>query len=99
MNKSEYWWVIKRPLILTEKGEKLKESENKLLFRVDRRANKTQIKNAVEKLFDVTVVDINTMNVRGHTRRIGRQPAKRTNWKKAVVTLKQGDMIQFFEGV
>ncbi len=99
MNKSELWWVVKRPLILTEKGENLKERENKLLFKVDQRANKVQIKEAIEEIFGVTVLNVNTMNVRGHTRRIGRTAAKRSNWKKAIVTLKEGDMIQFFEGV
>jgi len=99
MKKSELWWVIKRPLVLTEKGERLKEKENKLLFKVDRRANKIQIKEAVEKIFGVNVLQVNTLIIRGHTRRIGRVQAKRPNWKKAVVTLKEGEMIQFFEGV
>lgn len=99
MKKNELMWIIKKPLVLTEKGEKLKERQNKFLFEVDPRANKIQIKEAVEKLFNVSVLRVNTLNMRGHTRRIGRLAAKRSNWKKAVVTLKEGEAIQFFEGV
>lgn len=90
--------VIKRPLILTEKGSRLREDDNKYLFEVDRRANKIQIKNAVETLFKVSVIDVNTMVVRGKMRRMGRGHAKTQNWKKAVVTLKDGETIEFFEG-
>jgi len=90
--------VIKRPLILTEKGNALRERENKYLFEVDRRADKIAIKRAVEKLFKVTVLDVHTMVVRGHLRRMGRSHEKTHNWKKAVVTLKEGDKIEFFEG-
>ena len=91
--------VIRRPLIMTEKGEILKEEENKVLFEVDPRANKTEIKAAVEKLFKVDVVDVNTLVVRGKVARMGRRTGKRPNWKKAIVTLKEGDTIEFFEGV
>ena len=91
--------VIVRPLILTEKGELLKEEQNKIFFQVDMRANKIEIKNAVEKLFNVDVVDVNTMVVRGKPVRVGRQSDKRPNWKKAIVTLREGDTIEFFEGV
>ena len=90
--------VIKRPLILTEKGSLLREEANKYLFEVDRRANKIQIKNAIETLFKVSVIDVNTMVVRGKMRRMGRGKAKTRNWKKAVVTLKDGETIEFFEG-
>ena len=90
--------VIKRPLILTEKGSLLREEANKYLFEVDRRANKIQIKNAVETLFKVSVIDVNTMVVRGKMRRMGRGKSKTQNWKKAVVTLKDGESIEFFEG-
>jgi len=90
--------IIRRPLILTEKGSLLREEENKYLFEVDPRANKIEIKNAVETLFKVDVVDVNTMNVRGRMRRMGRRHAKMRNWKKAVVTLKEGEAIDFFEG-
>ena len=89
--------IIKRPLILTEKGNILRESENKVLFEVDRRANKAQIRNAVEELFDVTVLNVHTMNVRGRMRRMGRGHAKTRNWKKAIVELAEGETIDFFE--
>jgi len=91
--------VIIKPLIMTEKGESLKEEENKVLFKVEMKANKADIKAAVEKLFNVGVVDVNTMIVRGKTSRIGRRMGKRPNWKKAIVTLSEGDAIEFFEGV
>jgi large subunit ribosomal protein L23 len=90
--------VIKRPLILTEKGSRLREDDNKYLFEVDRRANKIQIKQAVETLFKVSVLDVNTLVVRGKLRRMGRGHAKTSNWKKAIVTLKDGESIEFFEG-
>jgi large subunit ribosomal protein L23 len=91
--------TIKRPLILTEKGNRLSEEQNQYLFEVDRTANKIEIKNAVETLFAVSVLKVNTMIVRGRMRRMGRGYAKTRNWKKAVVTLKEGDTISFFEGV
>lgn len=90
--------VIKRPLILTEKGSLLREESSKYLFEVDQRANKIEIKRAVETLFKVGVLDVNTMIVRGKNRRMGRTWAKTRNWKKAVVTLKEGESIEFFEG-
>jgi large subunit ribosomal protein L23 len=90
--------VIKRPLLLTEKGNVLRETQNQFLFEVDRRANKIQIKEAVEKLFNVKVTDVRTLVVRGHMRRMGRSYAKTKNWKKAIVSLKDGDTIEFFEG-
>jgi len=89
--------IIKRPLILTEKGNALKEV-NQYLFEVARDANKTQIRNAVETLWKVSVLKVHTLNVRGRTRRMGRGHAKTQNWKKAIVSLKQGDSIDFFEG-
>jgi len=91
--------VIIRPLIMTEKGEVLKEEQNKVLFQVAIKANKKQIKWAVEKLFNVGVTDVNTLIVRGKVGRIGRRTGKRPNWKKAIVTLRDGDTIEFFEGV
>jgi large subunit ribosomal protein L23 len=90
--------VIKRPLILTEKGSSLREEENKYLFEVSPKANKIEIKNAVETLFKVSVVDVNTQVVRGRMRRMGRGHSKTKNWKKAIVTLKPGESIDFFEG-
>ena len=91
--------VILRPLILTEKGEMLREEQHKFFFEVAISANKDQVKKAVEKLFNVRVADVNTMVVRGKPGRIGRRAAKRPNWKKAIVTLQEGDAIEFFEGV
>jgi large subunit ribosomal protein L23 len=89
--------IIKRPLILTEKGQNLREAANKYLFEVDRKANKAQIRHAVETLFDVTVTDVNTMVVRGRVRRMGRGYAKTKNWKKAIVQVAAGETIEFFE--
>ena len=91
--------IIKRPLYLTEKGSKLREEENKYTFEVDLGANKMQIKDAVETLFKVTVDDVHTLVMRGHMRRMGRTYAKTRNWKKAIVTVRDGDTIDFFEGV
>lgn len=90
--------IIKRPLVLTEKGNALREEENQYLFEVDRRANKTEIRNAVEELFDVKVEKIRTLIVRGRVRRMGRGWAKTQNWKKAMVSVRDGDSIDFFEG-
>lgn len=89
--------IIKRPLILTEKGQNLREEENKYLFEVERTATKRQIREAVEKLFDVTVEDVNTLIVRGRMRRMGRGRAKTKNWKKAIVQVAEGETIDFFE--
>ena len=91
--------IVIRPLILTEKGEMLKEEQNKVFFQVQMSANKVEVKQAVEKLFDVTVDDVNMMVVRGKPKRVGRMMSKRPNWKKAIVTLAEGDTIEFFEGV
>lgn len=91
--------IIKRPLILTEKGNRLREQENQYLFEVARDANKAQIRSAVETLWKVSVEKVHTLNVRGRMRRMGRGHAKTQNWKKAIVSLKQGDSIDFFEGV
>jgi large subunit ribosomal protein L23 len=91
--------VVIRPLILTEKGEMLKEEQNKVFFQVQMNANKMEVKQAVEKLFDVTVDDVNMMVVRGKPKRVGKLTAKRPNWKKAIVTLHEGETIEFFEGV
>lgn len=90
--------IIIKPLMLTEKGNNLREEENQYLFEVDRRANKIQIKQAVEDLFNVSVTKVRTLIVRGRVRRMGRSWAKQQNWKKAVVSLKEGDTIEFFEG-
>jgi large subunit ribosomal protein L23 len=90
--------IIKRPLILTEKGNQLRETQNQYQFEVARNANKTQIRGAVETLWKVSVTKVHTLNVRGRMRRMGRGHAKTQNWKKAIVSLKSGDSIDFFEG-
>jgi len=88
--------LIRRPIILTEKSNRLRE-KNQVIFEVAPSANKIQIKDAIQRLFKVTVVDVNTMRYRGKERRMGRGHARLHNWKKAVITLKEGDQIQFFD--
>lgn len=95
MNSEE---IIKRPLVLTEKGNALREEENQYLFEVARNANKAQIRSAVEELFDVRVDKVRTLIIRGKMRRMGRGHAKTQNWKKAIVSLREGETIDFFEG-
>jgi large subunit ribosomal protein L23 len=89
--------IIKKPLI-TEKSSRLME-ENKYFFMVDRKANKAQIKQAVEEVFNVRVRGVNTSNVLGKLKRMGKHEGRRPSWKKAVVTLEPGNRIEFFEGV
>jgi large subunit ribosomal protein L23 len=89
--------VVVRPLI-TEKATLL-AGEHKYAFEVDRRANKEQIREAVEIAFNVHVTKVNTMNVRGKARRMGRRVSYTRSWKKAIVTLQQGESIQIFEGI
>lgn len=89
--------IIRRPIILTEKSSRLREKGNKVIFEVRREANKIQIKDAIQALFKVGVVDVNTLIMRGKEKRMGRGYAKLRNWKKAIVTLKAGDEIQFFD--
>jgi large subunit ribosomal protein L23 len=74
-------------------------SEGKYTFKVHPDANKQQIKEAIEKIFGVTVVDVNTMNVKGKMRRMGKYVGRRSDWKKAIVKLKEGDSIKVFEGL
>jgi large subunit ribosomal protein L23 len=93
-----YGKVIIRPL-LTEKNAMLKETLNKVVFEVAPDANKIEIKKAVEEAFKVSVDSVNILNVRGKVKRLGRNFGKRRDWKKAVVTLKEGNIIEFFEGV
>ncbi len=89
--------VIRRPLI-TEKATTL-AAENKYAFEVDPRANKLQIREAVETSFNVHVTAVNVINVKGKMRRFGRQYSKKVDWKKAIVTLGAGDKIELFEGM
>lgn len=103
--------IIRRPL-LTEKGTRLRETggnvlgrvvegevEPKVFFEVDFRANKIEIRQAVEALFNVKVTDVHTQIVRGKEKRVGRFVGRRPNWKRAIVTLSKGQKIDFFEGV
>ena len=90
--------VIRKPQI-TEKGSTQKELHNQVSFEVDRRANKVEIRRAVETLFKVKVLSVRTLNTRGKTRRMGRSVGKRPDWKKAIVRLAPGENIEFFEGV
>ena len=90
--------IIKRPLI-TEKTSIQKELYNQLTFEVDRRANRIEIKRAIETLFNVRVSDVKTIQVTGKIKRRGRIVGKRRDWKKAIVSLMPGERIDFFEGV
>lgn len=103
--------IIKRPL-LTEKGARLRETggavsapaegdaySQKVLFEVAKDANKIEIRHAIQSLFKVTVTGVRTIVVRGKAKRVGRFDGMRPSWKKAIVTLKAGDNIEFFEGV
>ncbi len=103
--------IIKRPL-LTEKSTTLRETGGtgvvfgeesnfgqKVVFEVAKDANKIEIRKAVEELWKVAVTDVHTMIVRGRTKRVGRSTGWRPGFKKAIVTLKAGENIEFYEGV
>jgi large subunit ribosomal protein L23 len=93
-----FYAIIRRPII-TEKGTIQKDESNKVTFEVHPDANKKEIKDAVERIFKVHVLGVQTLNQRGKIKRVGRYQGKRRNWKKAIVTLKPEDQIEFFEGV
>ncbi len=88
----DYYQIIRKPLH-SEKSVEDRESANTYHFRVDKKANKIQIKEAIEKLFDVKILDVRTLNRIGKKRRYRNKVFKTSNWKKAVVTLKEGDRI------
>ncbi len=90
--------VIKRPL-LTEKVVTEQSDKNTIAFEVDPRSNKIEIKKAVEEIWKVSVEQVRTMVVRGKVKRFGQHLGKRKNWKKAYVSLKDGDKIELFHGV
>jgi len=90
--------VILEPMV-TEKVTNLSETANQFGFVVNRRANKIDIKRAIEKKFDVKVKSVRTMNVTGKIKTLGRFTGKRSDWKKAIVTLAEGHKIELFEGV
>lgn len=90
--------VIKRPL-LTEKSTIMKEKHNQYCFEVDPKATKSDVCSAVEKLFNVKVVDVRTMQYFGKAKRVGKFTGRKAHWKKAIVTLKEGMGIELFQGV
>ena len=94
----DIYQVIKEPHI-AEKANLQKEKYNQLTFKVDKGANKIEIRRAVETLFNTKVVDVKTMRMRGKRRRMGRNLGKKSDWKKAIVKLAPGANIEFFEGV
>jgi large subunit ribosomal protein L23 len=88
--------IIKKPHV-TEKTSLGSDTSNTVAIVVDRDANKIEIKQAVESLFKVKVGDVRTVNVAGKVKRVGKNSGKRSNWKKAYVTLQKGQSIDFFE--
>ena len=91
------WGVLLRPVI-TEKSTLLSE-QGKYVFAIAIRANKLQVKEAVQLAYKVSVTDVNVMKVHGKTKRVGRTRGKAPDWKKAIVTVQPGDRIELFEGV
>jgi large subunit ribosomal protein L23 len=89
--------IIRKPLI-TEKSTRQKEDSGQYVFEVHRNANKIEIQSAIERLFKVKVLQVRTSNVMGKIKRLGKRYGKRPDWKKAIITLKEGDRIDFFEG-
>ena len=94
----EHYDVIRGPVV-TEKTTLQKELNNQVTLKVDKRANRVEIKNAVEKSFNTKVKQVRTLQVKGKVKQRGRIIGKRKDWKKAIVTLMPGQRIHFFEGV
>jgi large subunit ribosomal protein L23 len=90
--------IVKKPLV-TEKGTVMLSEGNRVTFRVHLDANKIEIREAVQKIFSVTVLQVNTQIVRGKRKRFGKAMGQTKSWKKAMVQLKEGDKIEIFEGV
>lgn len=90
--------VIKEPHI-AEKGSIQKELFNQITLKVDKKANKVEIRKAVELLFKTKVLEVNTLNMKGKKRRVGRSFGKRPDWKKAIVKLAPGENVEFFDGM
>jgi large subunit ribosomal protein L23 len=90
--------IIIRPVV-TEKTNIQKEAANQVTFEVDRKANRIEVRRAIERIFNVRVTNVRTMQIRGKFKRRGRVLGKRRDWKKAIVTLRPGERIEFFEGV
>ncbi len=90
--------IIKKPIVTEASMDAM--ADKKYTFVVDKRSNKTEIKNAVEKVFGVKVASVNTMNMLGKKKRMGQSVGKRPDWKKAIVTLTEDSKtIEFFEGI
>lgn len=85
--------------LVSEKATDIQEKQNCYVFKVSLMANKLDIKKAVEKAFNVKVASVTTLNVKGKTKKLGRFVGKRSSWKKAFVSLKEGDTIELFESV
>jgi large subunit ribosomal protein L23 len=85
--------------VITEKSHLQKAETNKVTFRVDVKANKIEIRKAIEELFKVKVLAVNTINMRGKKKQVGRTEGKRSDWKKAIVTLAPGEKIPGLEGL
>ena len=94
----DHYKVIKRPL-LTEKNDRLRELQNQYCFEVAVEANKHDVKAAVESLFGVKVKAVRLLNRLGKVKRMGKSSGKRASWKKAFVSLREGDVIELYEGV
>ncbi len=90
--------VIREPHV-AEKGNLQKELYNQITLKVDKNANKVEIRKAVEMLFKTKVLDVKTLNMKGKKRRVGRNVGKKPDWKKAIVKLAPGENIEFFAGV
>jgi large subunit ribosomal protein L23 len=93
-----YQSIIKRPVV-SEKSTMQKEVSNQISFEVDRKANRIEIKKAIQSLFSVQVDGVRTLQIKGKYKKRGRIIGKRKDWKKAIVTLKPGERIEFFEGI
>ncbi len=94
----EVYKIIKK-LLVTEKSTVAREESNKYIFEVDRKANKVEIGQAVEKLFKVKVTDVHVMHVLGKKKRTGRVMGQKSSWKKAIVTLNAGNSIEISESL
>jgi large subunit ribosomal protein L23 len=94
----DMYQIVKKPLV-TEKGTEMLGDGNWVTFKVHLDANKIEIREAVQKIFSVSVLQVNTQIVRGKRKRFGKTMGQSKAWKKAMVQLKEGDKIEIFEGV
>ena len=92
-NPNQYYNLLRRPVV-TEKTANLQQLRNQFCFKVAKDANKSEIKKAIETLFDVSVVKVNIINLPGKFRRVFGRPGRAPGWKKALVTLREGDFIE-----